>query len=551
MLWVILAPMLAGAEPVQAKITSIILTRSGLSEITREFPVRPGTRQYVLKEVPLALDGTYWFEGLDGCQVLETRTRLQFKDEAAKVKLVAFGDILANNLGKSVCLKLPRYSPLTKLPPETVTGIVRYVSPPNIGLATIELAAKSFRSVKVADILEVDGKGLNLVASILERKPNLSLIVEVASQRIGRVAIRSIEPGLAWTPTYRIALEDETNATVLAKYQVGSSSITLKDADLTLIASEISLPKARVADMSSGAGTLDSFLSRGGMPSRRLIDRIVDPYILWSMPSRSQRQMYAGFQYYGGGFGGGGFGGGGEAEYPASAAYDESYRYQQGGDQKAEVRRLDDLYTIPAGRLTLAPGDRVAKELFRAKVGYQNYYRWESGASRTSSSSSSNERMSSSVHRILRLETKERTPLPAGLCVVTKAGIPMAQVNLPFTPPQMPVDLDLGEVTDIVADYSEMVVSRDRVSEPVGATTYSFIKQTMEVSLAMANPRNQPIDVEIRFNFWGQPEGATDGKVIAWYSAGSQNPGQSVIWRKHLEPGQRDSFKFRYWMRTY
>ena len=254
MFWTVLGLVSAQGTPaaVQAKITALTLSRAGLAEITREIPVQPGFREYVLRDVPMAIDGTFWFEGLDGAEVAEARTRLAFKDNVEKVRLVAIGDILANNLGKKVRLKTAPFNQK----PETVEAAVRYVAPPSVGLATLEQANGSLRMVRVSDIQELEAKGLDMVASVHESMPELSLRLRVRASKPGRVAVRSIEPGLAWTPSYRITIEDEQNATVLAKYQVASSVHKLKDARLTLIASEVSLPKARVGDLSAGAGEL-------------------------------------------------------------------------------------------------------------------------------------------------------------------------------------------------------------------------------------------------------------------------------------------------------
>ena len=128
----------------------------------------------------------------------------------------------------------------------------------------------------------------------------------------------------------------------------------------------------------------------------------------------------------------------------------------------------------------------------------------------------------------------------------------MAQVVLPFTPPHLPVDVDLGQLSDIPVEFQETMLSRERVEEKSGTSTYSYMRQTMEASYVVPNPRNQPIDVEVRFNFWGHVIPPFEGKSQVWNSLGyNGNPGQSAIWRVAVAPGKSESFKFRYWVRSF
>src|SRR5262249_33823135 len=149
--------------------------------------------------------------------------------------------------------------------------------------------------------------------------------------------------------------------------------------------------------------------------------------------------MYAYYGYRGfSGAVGGGIGGGGFDNSFIESGAQPNYRSDSGQllPNDVAMSRVESLYAYPIGLTSLEPGDRMTKLLFEQRSPYRVIYRWEAIDP------------NNPVEQILRIHNAGKTPWTGGLATITKAGLPLAQLDMPFTAVGRDANLTLGKAPD-------------------------------------------------------------------------------------------------------
>ncbi|CAN5434015.1 hypothetical protein BH11ARM1_BH11ARM1_03850 [soil metagenome] len=521
---VLLSLAFAASGPVvlHSRITNASIFKSGLVYLTREVTVPAGKGDYCLDEVPTAIDGTFWYDSPDGLVLRDIRTHLDLTEKKESSPAKTVNDYLIANVGKKITVGIRVDKEI-----QYISGILNSLEPVSYNASanvTLKMSNGFLRTLSSSEIVALNVNGLSDKVAKSVSGSNLLMMFSTEIATPKRLRFVTIERGAAWTGSYLVTLDKQQKATIEGKAQVAVGGLKLETTKVTAIAGAANLPATTRYDLASGVGPLYAYLSTNQYQFTQYLKKTNDPFAM--LPTLvQQRQQWAGQGV--GGFGGGMGGGGGL--YRGGPAED-SPGISEGLISLAstpEANRVESLYAYPLGDLSLEPGDRLTRRLFKQDTNYESLFKWNADNANVK------------VDNVLRLTNDSKVPWTGGLTMVVKNEIPLAQVDMPFTSVGQHADLSLGLASDIIVSRNDRVVRTEETS----LEYYPHLilrKSVEEVSLQLQNTRDEAANVEITVGMTGEVTIDGGATVVQDRSLNDQfNLGHRGTWLITLQPGEK------------
>lgn len=511
-----------------ARIVSAAIFKPGIVMLDREVEVPTGTGFYALDELPDALDGTFWYGSNDDALVSELSTTIRLEEKVQTYEAKTIPELIYANQGKHLSFKI-----LKGNDPETVSGTLTDLD--DRGGLTIKLDGGGIRSLNISQIVELDPTGLTTTYTRKGQVPTLRVQFKATAPKTAHIRFSSLEPGAAWTASYLVDLGANSGSRILGKAQVGLGGLKFENTDTKLMAGYPNLPTSPKFDLASGYSSLDAYLHGNGTALGAYRPGIRDPYDLfptWVQQMRAALARYGltnytnygfpmdgraenGFGFGGGGMGGGGFGVAMEGRSGQLLPSDSS------------VYRSESIYAYPIGSTTLEPGDRLTKLLFEQQSHYRTVYHWDANQS------------TNSVDELLRIHNDGKTPWTGGAATITKNGLPLAQVAMPFTSTGHDADLVLGQAPDVLMYKDVQEIRAEPIPNPKRPNIVDHTRLTEQTVIVAENSKSEDITIEIVLDLLGDVK-TTDAKIEKLpRHYNDLNPKSHLIWSFLLPAGQQ------------
>ncbi|AIE87054.1 hypothetical protein [Fimbriimonas ginsengisoli] len=515
-------------------VAEVAVFKPGLVYVVREATVPAGLHQCRLNRVPQAMDGTMWYSSPDGAKLSEIQTTLDLQSPAGKRDLVSIPQILAASVGRTIEFTLKGERVLADH--RIIKGKVISIDPQ--GTVTVRLPNGHLRPITLYEIIEIDGTGLP--TQVDRQVPKVALRFRVEASQPSRIRIVSLETGAAWVANYRLDVAGDSGHLESAA-QLGLAGLSLKGTHVRLVSGLPNLKPSTRLDMSAGSGSLSSFLDN---QSGSMAQTAIDPYDLAERMIRSASAPVFTPQYGGGGgFGGGGIGGGGQGPVPNGVDFisydpsDNSLVVKNDSNVPQFLRtaisaaRVEDLHTYEYGTVTLPPGGRITRILSDQDVPLTTIYRWSVSPA-------------TNFEHVLRLHNSSKAGWPNGLIFLQNNGIPLAQVEMPFTAPDQDADLVLGNAEDLLHSVNVRELERKPIVIPKRDNPISVLSET---TIEVTNTRPESVETEITYDVIGAVADAAGATVTKIPKLDPFNPESYLTWHLHLAAGERKSIVVKFW----
>jgi|GEM_PF-5090943 len=519
-----------------SRVISAAIFKPGIAMLVREVEVPVGHGFYALDSLPNAIDGSFWFGSPDGADVSGVETTIRLEDDSKTYEAKTIAEMVYANVGKHLSLKIDKGSDL-----ETLSGTLTDLEEQS-GEITLKLDSGDIRSLAISQIVELSPGGLDTTYTRKGKVPTLQIRFKADASKAARVDFTTIEPGAAWNASYLVDLGSDGTAQVEGKAQLGLGGLKFDNTDVKLMAGLPTLPSATASDLASGAGSLDSYLHGGENGFAQYRPGTADPYDLfatWIQEMQLALARYTAGMYNGNSVLGSvdNIGGsvlsGGQGLMPMNGGL---FRFGSSATEEpkaplpsdAGMFRRESLYAYPIGPTTLEPGDRLTKLLFKQPSHYRTIYRWDAAEA------------NNPVGEFLRIHDDGKTPWTGGVVTVAKAGIPLAQTDMPFTATGHDADLSLGQAPDILTDKDVQETKAVTIPNPNRKAGEALrVRLTELTRMSATNTKDEPVTLEIVLTLPGEVA-ATDAKIVKLPRRfGDLNQQVHLTWTLQLVPGEQ------------
>jgi hypothetical protein len=520
----------------KSRVVSASILRQGVVLVVREVQVPAGRKTFKLDALPDALDGSFWYGSPDGVVVNDVETKLRFEDGPA-VEVRGIPQILQANVGKRIHFftTAPSYN---SQPPVTTEYHAVLVDFPMQAYGGPTFKSDDGYLFNPGQISKLDTRGLTTKTT--RQRPVQQIDFQVEASHAGHVDFATLENDAAWTGSYLVTLEDQHTASVVSKAQVAVGGLAFDNTDVQVVSGNPTLPDMVKFDLASGFGSLNAYLKNNqeGYRRYRLVNR--DPYTLIASFFNQQNYQNGQSAYVVAG----GMGGGGGLAEDQNLAMDESgtVNYNNAPKQPTDTLKVEDLFGFPLGHVTLQPGDRLSRVMFRVPAGYERLYRWKLSHDINTPYRQEQKAMNE-VDKVVKVLNKSKQPWPTGTAMVVEKNIPLGQVELRFTPIGKAAELTLGTVNDIPTHESVRELSRKTtVIRNTGVTEI-----TSEATLTVENTRSEDLPFEITYQLSGLVQDRGDGQLEQLSAMlDGFNPESLLTWTFDLKPGQVKTIVVRF-----
>jgi len=530
----------------KSRVVSASVLRQGIALVVREVQVPAGKGSYKLDALPDALDGSFWYGSPDGVTVGDVDTKLRFVDRPSEVRSI--NEVLLANVGKKIHFFVSTSAGYNQPPVQKeYRAVLVSMAPPGYGYNNTVPTFKTddgYLFDAEGTITKVDTAGLK--TTVMRKAPMQEIDFEAETQHAGKVDFATLEETAAWAGSYLITLESATNASLVSKAQLALGGIKFDDTDVQVVSGMPTLSQLAKYDLASGFGSLSAYLKNNQESYRRY--RVVnrDPYIF--IPDFFDRQSafsrYVTFDptentviYDSGrmvGMAGAGLGG----AYGSNGLDEPQATYNSAPRQETSTYQVEDLFGFPLGRISLEPGDRLSRVMFRVPANYNRLYRWS--LKRTNAQDS---RIEGSVEKIIRVKNESKQPWPNGPAMIVENNLPLAQVPMHFTPIGKEAELVLGTVSDIPTSEVMKEISREQVR----VRDMSLYAVTCEATLQVENTRKESLPFEIDYDLSGEVRDSAGGRVEKVSAQlNGYNPESLIRWNFTLKPGEIKTFVVKF-----
>lgn len=509
----------SGPTVLKSHVVEAAVFKSGLIFLTREAEIPAGEADYRIEDVPVAIDGTFWYSSTDNIKLLDLTTKLQILDKKEPVNAKTITDYIISNVGKHVKLGL------SGTPLERVSGTIVDVGTQS-GIVTLRKDDGVLRSIGITSVVELDPTGLSAKSTRTSKEPVVLMTFHLRSSKPTKIRFLSLEKGATWTGSYLITLGDMGKGKIEGKAQIAMGSQHLEDTLTSAIAGLPNLPATWRYDLASGIGSLTSYLQsqQDQYIGYQLSDK--DPFALipqlynqrFQSPFGNQFANYNSIGGFGGGMGGGGFGG------PGGPRDEEAFRMPEA----PATAQVQSLYAYRMGSLTLEPGERLTRRLFERDMDYTSLF-----------TATITDQPDAVVNNVLRMKNESAFPWTDGLALVMKEGIPVSQIEMPFTPINETADLRLAVAKDVKVTPTLNTIATVDIN--LSDWPHQVMKKaTDQLTVHLYNSRQEQIQLELHASNVGTVSDAGGGEVSQDRSkSDAYNPGNQIVWTVTLMPGER------------
>lgn len=483
------------APSVAPRITDVSLFQNGYAFVRREVDVT-SSGEIRIEPLPQVVLGTFRFASTPGVTIQAVTVDEEIKSEAAESD--SLDELLALNVGKTVTLVL--------VDNRTLEGqITRAASSMTV----------TFREGTRERVLP-----RNLIREIvtegsLNRKTERKAIVRTLRIRYeatkpGKLILRSLEPGLGWSPSYEATLLDDKNVRLIGKATVANDLGELDRTETELVTGSPNVAFAEFLDPLVGE-------VRSRQDLRPLGDGD-DRVLALESRAKSRNQFNTGVAMNGLYRGG-----------PAEVMTVDMPAVGQGLGTAEELFR----HRLPAS--SFRKGARAQFTLFDVRSEYRELFTWDVQLAD----------LPQGFWRTIRFGNASGRPLAAGPASTFRDEQLLGQDLLRSTPAKEEAELRLTQATDVRGEALEAEISR--TSEPSKPGQAPKIRVTVRGTLRVTNAKNRAVPVRIRRSLVGEvieKGGATERRSAD--SLRPRDPATELTWTEEIPAGQTRTLTYAY-----
>jgi len=367
----------------------------------------------------------------------------------------------------------------------------------------------------IAQVAFLDGKAERRFAEG-DESPMLHVRLKKPAPGV-QIVVSFLAKGAAWTPSYRVDIDDASMARLSAQALIVNDACTLKDADMQLVTG---FPHLQFADTTSPLA-LQQDLARflQALSTRRAESRGVD------VTSNIMTQMvtYNGPQ-----------------EQPPMPIYGA-----------AEIgQAAEDLFLYPAGRLDLGTREVAYVPLLTESVPYQHIYQWDipdyvnqEGVYEYAKKQPDREE---EVWHSIRLTNATQIPWTTAPAETMKNGVILGQDTLSYTPPRAKNTVRITRAVGVKAEQGEFETDRRREAARMYGWTWDLI--TVKGEFSVVNFQDKAVDLEITKTLSGELKTMDPETKVERIAVGLRrmNGLAKLTWNLQLGPGQTKTAAYTY-----
>lgn len=373
---------------------------------------------------------------------------------------------------------------------------------------------------------------------VVEREKRLEFVFDPA--RAGdavELSLLYFSEGLRWIPTYRVALDDASEAVVSLQGELLNEVEDLRDVELNLV---VGVPNFRFKSVASPL-TLEGAL-------RGLLQRAAPGIMGQGQLSNALYTQRAG-----------------ELHRPGARGSGDA-------DLAPELAGADgqqDLFVYEVPHFTLERGSRATVPLWTTRVGYRHVYTLDLQIVRNSRSGSWGVKgqqhasplklARNEVWHQIELKNGSQVPWTTGAAMVTRGGIPLGQELLTYTSVGGCTLLPITVAVDLRGTYAEEELAREANALNWSGHRYGLIKK--RATLSLSNFREQSATVRVRLSLGGRVtqldnDGTSrinDNHIEDWadHAYGAVNNHSDLTWELELEAGGNQTLTAEFEFYTY
>lgn len=507
--------------PLKSRVVEAAIFKTGQCLVVREFDLKKGDHRYRLDVLPDAFDGTVWYITPKTARITGLETKIQLNSEKRALAATTPIHLLLANVRRTVTLRTRDK--------RTVTGRLLSVSDPNNPSVTVESAGGETNFLSVTEIASISGAGLKRSIQATVKSYQVGIEFRAGATEATKGRIITMEYGAVWASSYLLNLGHASQATIMGKAQLASGALGFNGTQVKVVSGTPSFLATNRYDLAVGFGSALSYVGNTQAQFAQYRRSPVDPFnqLAHYVGSRGSNQgLYRGLIPQ-------------SMDFISYEPTDNSIVIRPTEEDIAELvrdmppqnvatLRAEALYAYSLGSVTLARGARLTKPLFEQETEVESLVKWDFPWSG-----------SDGLTNVLRVRNLGTQPWTTGPIFIIRDGLPLSQIEMPFTAPGKSADLDTGKVQDVIAQRHERELSRATIKDP-RASNASASQLDSEFRFSVENVRKEPVQIELVGQVPGDVlsnGGATIEKLSTLQS--SYNRLNEVRWRVRLSPGER------------
>lgn len=514
----------------KTQIKTIIVFKNGLGFFIREGETELQDNWAVTETVPKATLGTFWLGTLHEGSYLEEAIAYTEKLEKQS-DAISIDELLAANIGKKITItafnndiiegtikSIPKSRHLPSSPP---THNHNAPMPP-LQSALIILETKdgvvAFHKNQIKKIEFSHDYSSEITVTEEAKRIKFKL---GGNANNARLSLSYLQKGISWMPSYRVNIYEDDTARITMKSTLINDVEDLEDTDISFV---VGYPNFQFSDVLSPMAlgqNLNQFISA--------LQRGRNEFIGHSPMSNVMRQSVS---------------------FAAEMRRDElDYNYSSIEDWSGMPE--EDLFFYEKKGVSLNKGERAYYHIFSEEVDCEHIYEWRvpntTEVDARGYQSSRNEETPEQVWHSLKLTNSTHQPWTTAPAFAIKAGKPISQDIINYTPKGATTNLKLTVATDIKTNRQEQEVERQR---DIKLYRYSYDLVTVEGKLFVKNHKNKNVTMEITKMLTGEVLEASHSPEITKIAAGIKFKGvnneSEITWNFPLKSGEEMELTYNY-----
>lgn len=505
MLSSLLAPVLVSAVQAntltETKIVEATLFKNGYSVIRREAKI-PDNGELVVEAPPEAVLGTFWLQAEDG-KLLSATTG--YRTVSTNREPRSLDEVLSLAKNQEVTIWAAAYADQ----PKELRGKFEFVSNDVIG----------FRETGQSTVTVMSRHSINRVriestAKLLVPDNEQQAVLKISGLRGTKVHIVTMQKGLGWAPAYHITIDDSGKLDLVARGVIMSDNVAFKDLTVQLVTGFPNLPFLGQVDPMSIAPVIRQVISSAPM------------------------QMGGA---YGGGMGG--------ARREAQFANMASDGFSGISSESVSGFAAEDLFLYPQNKITIAPNERVYRQLFRTQSDYTHVYTIQLPLTIDQNGNSTrNDQVKPEAWHVLKFKNSAKLPLTTGPAIVMKNGSMIGQDTLTYTSVDQDVRVKVAKALEISARNAEEEISRERgfIKDNFGNPRFDRI--TIQGKIEIYSRMAKAVRIEASKDLYGTVVKSSERSVTEQEPGAifDQNPKSTIKWEIDAKPGEKTVLTYQY-----
>jgi len=525
---------------------SLSVFKNGQSFIIKEGKITASDNVYKISMLPNALFGTYWFNGISHPITMIT-SRVEKFTEQQERKANSFLELLHANKGKKITIFTSES--------RTFTGTVEDFDLPEeinsrLQLQQLDLSSnysgisfdRIFPGSNPVILLKLEGKWISIEPSTIRsieftEKPNRTTTANIAVQKpivslhfnqngAQTIQMMYLQNGISWTPTYKLQLHSETEASISLQAEVSNDIEDIKNTDIDFV---VGVPNFSHA---TGLATLLNYTSAKAYSTPDMYSNI---YQYAAKDTRAEQAVVR----------------------EDAADYNPNIQSSEN----------EDLYYYTVKNLTLNKNSRAQFPIFSYPVKIKHYYKgtlplstytnYSLNNSEDYAEQSDNDEANATmikngqVAHYIDILNNTSNPFTSGPVLITQGGSnkAIAQSLLAFTGKGTTTPLFITNSPDIIVKELERVTGVSKNIKKINGYDYSLITITSTVTIT--NTKSKPVDIRLDKQIYGKATGASikyRAANVVNNNSGQANSPQQLFFETDVAAGKKLNFTYTYQM---